>query len=117
MGRRDIAIREVRSSCCPPTSATHRNDRVTGSVGLVIERPARPGRSTASSGTARECHALVHRGEVSCGAWCDDLPKAFAAFYDDEGARTCPSCGWVTRAEGALPDPPLAEDALRQEAV
>ena len=48
----------------------------------------------------------------------DDLPKAFAAFYDDEAARTCPACGWVHPGRGAMPDPPLAADALpRQERV
>ena len=62
------------------------------------------------------CHALVHRGEVQLASLVDDLPKAFAAFYDDEAARTCPSCGWVHPGRGALPDPPLPPTALpRQE--
>jgi 3-hydroxyanthranilate 3,4-dioxygenase len=60
----------------------------------------------------------VYRGEVQLASLVDDLPKAFAAFYDDEAARTCPGCGWVHPGRGALPDPPLDPAALpRQEHV
>jgi 3-hydroxyanthranilate 3,4-dioxygenase len=58
----------------------------------------------------------VHRSEVQLVSLVDDLPTAFAAFYDDPGARTCPSCGWIHPGRGARPDPPLAADAQpRQE--
>ncbi len=64
------------------------------------------------------CAALVHRSEVQLVNLVDDLPPAFAAFYDDESARTCPGCGWVHPGRGALPDPPLAAEALpAQDAV
>ena len=42
----------------------------------------------------------------------DDLPKAFAAFYDDEAARTCPGCGWVHPGRGRAARPAARADAL-----
>jgi len=58
----------------------------------------------------------VHRSEIQLVSLVDDLPKAFATFYDDTGARTCPTCSWVHPGRGARPDPPLADGALsRQE--
>jgi len=117
-GARDIAIREGQVFLLPAHVRHSPQRPVPGSVGMVIERPRPAGKVDGFEWYCPRCHALVYRGEVQLQSLVDDLPKAFAAFYDDEGARTCPSCGWVHPGRGALPDPPLAEDALpRQEAV
>jgi 3-hydroxyanthranilate 3,4-dioxygenase len=88
---------------------------VPGSVGLVIERPRPAGEVDGFEWYCPRCSALIHRGEVQLVSLVDDLPRAFAAFYDDEDARTCPACGWVHPGRGALPDPPLAAEALPRQ--
>ena len=42
----------------------------------------------------------------------DDLPRAFAEFYDDEAAHVPDLQVEVHPGRGALPDPPLAAGAL-----
>ena len=117
-GPRDIAIREGDVFLLPAHVRHSPQRPVTGSVGLVIERQRPAGLVDGFEWYCPRCSALVHRGEVQLVSLVDDLPKAFAAFYDDESARTCPGCGWVHPGRGAMPDPPLAADALpRQETV
>ena len=109
---RDVAIREG-DILLLPAHVRHSPQRpVPGSVGLVIERQRPAGMVDGFEWYCPRCASLVHRGEVQLASLVDDLPKAFAAFYDDEEARTCPRCGWVHPGRGALPDPPLAADAL-----
>ena len=112
-GARDIAIREGQVFLLPAHVRHSPQRPVAGSVGLVIERPRPAGKVDGFEWYCPRRHALVHRGEVQLQSLVDDLPKAFAAFYDDEGARTCPSCGWVHPGRGALPDPPLARTRCR----
>ena len=84
--------RSARARCfLLPAHVRHSPQRpVPGSVGLVIERPARPVRSTASSGTARAARRWSTGARCSSSAWSTTCPRPFAAFYDDERARTCP---------------------------
>ncbi len=42
-----------------------------------------------------ECHALVHRVEVKVQHLVKDLPPLYEAFYADEEARKCKSCGAI----------------------
>ena len=69
----------------------------------------RPGRSSgsarrarwrSSSGTAPSCDHLVHEVELQVRDIVDDLPPVFEAFYDDEEARTCASCGPLHPGKG-----------------
>jgi 3-hydroxyanthranilate 3,4-dioxygenase len=114
----DIPIREGEIFLLPPHVRHSPQRPVPGSVGLVIERQRPAGLIDAFEWYCPRCAALVYRGEVQLASLVDDLPKAFAAFYDDEAARTCPGCGWVHPGRGALPDPPLDPAALpRQEHV
>ncbi|HEY1279846.1 MAG TPA: 3-hydroxyanthranilate 3,4-dioxygenase [Acidimicrobiales bacterium] len=115
-GARDIPIREGEILLLPAHVRHSPQRPVEGSVGLVIERPRPAGQVDGFEWYCPRCRSLLHRSEVQLQSLVDDLPKAFGAFYDDAAARTCSTCGWVHPGRGALPDPPLAPDALpRQE--
>ena len=116
-GPRDIAIREG-SVFLLPAHVRHSPQRpVPGSVGLVIERPRPADQPDGFEWYCPRCASLVHRSEVQLVSIVEDLPRAFAAFYDDADARTCPGCGWVHPGRGALPDPPLAPEAQPRQAT
>ena len=43
-----------------------------------------------------DCGGMVARRELQLQSIVEDLPKAFASFYDTpDSARTCPHCGTV----------------------
>ncbi len=104
---RDIPIREGQVFLLPAHVRHSPQRPVPGSVGLVIERPRPEGEPDGFEWYCPQCQSLVHRSEFQLVSLVDDLPRAFAAFYDDDEARTCPGCGWVHPGRGALPDPPL----------
>lgn len=114
---RDIAIREGDVFLLPAHVRHSPQRPVADSVGLVIERPRPAGAVDGFEWYCPRCAALVHRSEVQLVSLVDDLPVAFASFYDDEAARTCAACGWVHPGRGALPDPPLAADAFPRQAT
>lgn len=64
-----------------------------GSVGLVVEPARPPGAKDAFEWYCPKCYELVYRAEVLLNSIVEDLPPLFAAFYEDEDARTCESCG------------------------
>jgi 3-hydroxyanthranilate 3,4-dioxygenase len=66
-----------------------------GSIGLVVESPRVAGMRDGFEWFCFECGALVHRVEVEVKDIVKDLPPLFEAFYSDETARTCKSCGAV----------------------
>lgn len=67
-----------------------------GSLCTVIERSRPVGSLDAFEWYCASCGGLVVRSEMQLQSIVEDLPKAYAAFYDSEPAvRTCPSCGEV----------------------
>lgn len=64
-----------------------------GSVGLVVEYQRPLGEFDAFEWACPNCAHLVHRVELQLQAIDKDLPPLFAAFHDDEEARTCGNCG------------------------
>lgn len=67
-----------------------------GSLCTVIERSRPSGTIDAFEWYCARCAALVDRREVQLQSIVDDLPKAYAAFYDTPDThRTCRSCGTV----------------------
>jgi 3-hydroxyanthranilate 3,4-dioxygenase len=66
-----------------------------GSVGIVIERIRREGTLEKFQWYCPNCGARVHEVELQVRSIVDDLPPVFQAFYNDEQARTCASCGTV----------------------
>ena len=66
-----------------------------GSVGLVVESARRADDVDGFEWFCFNCGGLVHRIEVVVKDIVKDLPPLYAAFYADEGQRTCPQCGVV----------------------
>jgi 3-hydroxyanthranilate 3,4-dioxygenase len=89
----DIPIREGEVFLLPPHIRHSPQRPVPGSVGLVVEGARGPGVKDGFEWFCFACGALVHRVEIDVANIVDDLPPLFAAFYRDEGARTCRRCG------------------------
>jgi 3-hydroxyanthranilate 3,4-dioxygenase len=67
-----------------------------GSLAMVIERRRAPTDIDAFEWYCSACGSLVARREVNVKQIDEDLPRAFATFYDTEEAmRACPDCGTV----------------------
>ena len=79
----DVPIREGEVFLLPAHVRHSPQRPQEGSVGLVVEA-SRP-----------NCLALVHRIEVKVGHLVKDLPPLYEAFYADQKARTCKSCGAI----------------------
>ncbi len=92
---RHMPIREGEIFLLPPgvRHSPQRPDR--DSVGLVVEYQRNEGELDGFEWACFNCSNLVHRVDVQVQAIDKDLPPLFAAFNDDEQARTCPHCGVV----------------------
>ncbi len=67
-----------------------------GSLCTVIERNRPAGEIDAFEWYCAQCAHLVARRELQLHSIVEDLPKAFASFYDTSDAeRTCSQCGSV----------------------
>ena len=67
-----------------------------GSLCTVIERNRPVGSIDAFEWYCASCGGLVVRKEMQLQSIVEDLPKAYAQFYDASDAdRTCPHCGQV----------------------
>ena len=71
-----------------------------GSIGLVFERPLKPGVLEAFQWYCRECNHLIYEVELQVTDIVKDLPPVFEIFYASEEARTCASCGAVHPGKG-----------------
>ena len=82
-----------------PKTVPHSPRRPPGSIGLVIERPRKPGELDAVAWFCERCDQLLHKVEF----WCEDIEvgikEVVMAFNADATLRTCRRCGAV------LPDP------------
>lgn len=84
-----------------PRSMPHSPQRPEpGSLGLVFERIREPGTLEKFQWYCPSCSSLVHEVELQVTDIVVDLPPVFDAFYADESARTCPSCGTVHPGRG-----------------
>jgi len=71
-----------------------------GSIGMVIEKVREEGTLEKFQWYCASCSALVHETELQVRDIVADLPPVFQAFYDDEAARKCPSCGTLHPGKG-----------------
>ena len=103
----DVPIREGEVFFLP-AHVRHAPQRpVEGSIGLVVESPREAGMKDAFEWFCFNCKQRVHRVEVELGGASgivDKLPKIFAAFHEDEDARTCTNCGEVHQGMGKAPE-------------
>lgn len=91
----DVPIREGEVFMLPPHVRHSPQRPVPGSVGLVVEAPREDGMKDGFEWYCFNCGALVHRIELPVTNIVTDLPPLYDAFYADEKARTCSSCGTV----------------------
>jgi 3-hydroxyanthranilate 3,4-dioxygenase len=89
----DVRIREGDVFLLPPHVRHSPQRPVPGSVGLVVESPRQPGMKDGFEWFCMNCKGLVYRVEVEVKDIVRDLPPLYEAFYADEKARTCQSCG------------------------
>ena len=89
----DVPIREGEVFLLPPHVRHSPQRPQEGSVGLVVEPQRQPDERDAFEWYCFECKALVHRVEVKVASLVKDLPPLYEAFYADETARKCKSCG------------------------
>ena len=83
-----------------PAGVPHSPQRPIGTTGLVIERPREPGTTESFRWYCERCGTIVD-DIVMERVDPLELRRAMTAFYADEAARTCPSCGTVVRPPGA----------------
>jgi 3-hydroxyanthranilate 3,4-dioxygenase len=102
----DVPIREGEVFFLP-AHVRHAPQRpMEGSIGLVVESPRQEGMKDAFEWFCFNCKQRVHRIEVELGGASgivEKLPKVFAAFHEDEEARTCPNCGELHQGMGKPP--------------
>jgi 3-hydroxyanthranilate 3,4-dioxygenase len=91
----DVVIREGDIFLLPPHIRHSPQRPQVGSVGLVVEGTRRADDSDAFEWFCFGCGACLHRVEVAITNIVTDLPPLFAAFYEDQSARTCRRCGAV----------------------
>lgn len=91
----DVRIREGDVFMLPAHVRHSPQRPVAGSVGLVVEGARAPDAKDGFEWFCFACGGLVHRIEVAVKNIVTDLPPLYTAFYADEKARTCPSCGTV----------------------
>lgn len=103
----DVPIREGDVFFLP-AHVRHAPQRpMEGSVGIVVESPRPAGSKDAFEWYCFNCKHLVHRAEVELGGASgivDKLPGIFAAFHEDESARTCANCGELHPGKGQPPE-------------
>jgi 3-hydroxyanthranilate 3,4-dioxygenase len=91
----DVRINEGDIFMLPPHVRHSPQRPMPGSVGLVVESARAVDEVDGFEWFCFGCGALVHRVEVKVMNIVKDLPPLFAAFYDDDAARTCRRCGVV----------------------
>lgn len=95
-----VEIREGETWLLPGGTPHSPQRPQAGSVGLVVERVREEGTLERFQWYCPSCSALVHEVELQVRDIVADLPPVFSAFYADEQARTCGSCGTVHPGKG-----------------
>lgn len=99
-GLQTVHIREGEMWLLPGNTPHSPQRPEPGSIGLVIERIREEGTLEKFQWYCPSCGALLHEAELQVRDIVADLPPVFEAFYQDENARTCPSCGTLHPGKG-----------------
>jgi 3-hydroxyanthranilate 3,4-dioxygenase len=99
---RTVTCREGEMFWVPPLMP-HLNERVAGSIGLVIHTQRAPGALDGMAWYCESCRALVHRIDYGYERDLRELlaPK-LREFSSSEQLRTCKRCGSVMRSDLGL---------------
>jgi 3-hydroxyanthranilate 3,4-dioxygenase len=100
-GPRTVHVREGQMWVLPGNTPHSPQRPDPESIGLVIERVREEGTLERFQWYCPSCDALVHEVELQVRDIVADLPPVFQAFYADEKARTCGSCGALHPGKGA----------------
>ena len=91
-----IALKEGDVFLLPPHVRHSPQRPEEGSLCTVIERSRPAGVIDAFEWYCAHCGELIARRELQLLSIVEDLPKAFASFYDTaESERICPHCGHI----------------------
>jgi 3-hydroxyanthranilate 3,4-dioxygenase len=92
----DVPVREGEVFLLPAHVRHSPQRPQVGSVGLVVEPKRYPDDPLDGfEWFCFECNALIHRIELKVEHLVRDLPPLYEAFFNDEKARTCKTCGAV----------------------
>ncbi len=99
-GARTVHVRQGETWLLPANVPHSPQRPEEGSIGLVIERVREEGTLEKFQWYCGECGGLVHEVELQVRDIVADLPPVFSAFYGDENARTCTTCGALHPGKG-----------------
>ena len=99
-GERTVRIGEGETWLLPGNLPHSPQRPRAGSIGIVIERIREEGTLEKFQWYCLACAALLHEAELQVRDIVADLPPVFTAFYEDEQARTCRSCGALHPGKG-----------------
>ena len=94
---RDIRIREGEMFLLP-ANVPHSPQRPADTIGLVIERPRRPGERDQLAWFCENCHHRLYEASFAMSDIVEELPPIMNAFMASEELRTCDNCGAVMEA-------------------
>ena len=83
-----------------PAYVPHSPQRFANTVGLVIERPRRPGEMDGSQWYCEHCSTLLYEEFFELQDIETQFPALFERFYSSLGLRTCTHCGTVMERKG-----------------
>lgn len=89
-----IDIREGEMFLLPPRTP-HSPQRPAGTVGLVLERPRKPGEIDKLMWFCENCGAKLHEAGFPLVDIGTQIKEAIGNFMADTPARTCKQCGTV----------------------
>ncbi len=95
-GNEDVAVLTEGSIIYTPAGVPHSPRFPPDAFLLVIERMRNAGEIDRFQWFCTNCDEQLHEGTFVVSDYAlDPVTKAYAAFFDDEGARTCSGCGTV----------------------
>ena len=102
---RDIPIRAGETFLLPPRTP-HSPQRMSDSVGLVIERRRLPHEDDGLQWYCENCNAKVYEEYFHLHDIEQDFPPVFDRFYSSVEHRTCKACGHLNPAPAryTMPD-------------
>ncbi len=95
-GKEEVAVVKEGSTIYTPAGVPHSPRFPPDAYLLVIERQRRPGEIDTFRWFCPKCDAPLHEEKAEVHDYrADPVSKAYNRFFDNEGFRTCKSCGHV----------------------
>ena len=95
-GKEDIAVLKEGAAIYTASGVPHSPRFPPDAFLLVMERKRKPGEIDRFQWFCANCDNLLHEVEFVVADYAlDPVSKAYAAFFDNEKARTCTKCGTV----------------------